>query len=374
MGATIPFLDMKAITARDKEALLQATAEVLDSGWFIRGKQVAEFEKEFASYCDTSHCIGVANGLDALILILEAYIHKGQLNLGDEVLVPSNTYIASILAISRAGLIPVMVEPSIESFNLDPSLLESHIGEKTKAILQVHLYGRISDVKRIREIADANELLLVEDAAQSQGAVSGGKKAGNWGHAAGFSFYPGKNLGAIGDAGAITTNDGELADIIRALANYGSHKKYENLYKGYNSRLDELQAALLRVKLKGLDDDNAHRRLLAERYNQGLDNDLIIKPAMPSEAEADVWHIYPILTENRQEFMEFLKEYGVQTLIHYPIPPHHQEAYAEWKTCSLPISERIHEQEVSLPIGPTMTVEEIDRVVELVNSFGKEAS
>ncbi len=365
----IPFLDLKSINLRDKEQLMEACSDVLDSGWFIRGKHVAAFEEEYAAYCGTDHCIGVANGLDALILILEAYKILGVMKEGDEVIVPSNTYIASILAITRAGMKPVLVEPDEQTFNLDPLKVKKAISSKTKAILHVHLYGQVNHMAEMRSMCDEHGLKLIEDAAQSHGAILEGKRAGAWGDAAGFSFYPGKNLGALGDGGAVTSSDAELMKVIKALSNYGSHKKYENLYKGYNSRLDELQAALLRIKLPQLDDDNAHRRAIALKYSEGISNRQIALPRAPEEAQAHVWHIYAVRVENRDRFIQHMTDHGVQTLIHYPIPPHHQVAYEEWKSDSYPISERIHAQEVSLPIGPTMSMAQVDSVIAAVNSF-----
>jgi dTDP-4-amino-4,6-dideoxygalactose transaminase len=369
----IPFLDLKSINLREHESLMQACSDVLESGWFIQGEQVAAFEKEFANFCGAEHCIGVANGLDALILILEAYKLRGDLVTGDEVIVPSNTYIASILAITRAGLKPVLVEPHEETFNLDPVLVRKALTSNTKAIMHVHLYGQLSHLEQVKAICDEKGLLFIEDAAQAHGALLSNRRAGDWGGAAGFSFYPGKNLGAIGDGGAITSNDHELVEVIRALANYGSHKKYENIYKGFNSRLDELQAAFLRVKLRSLEGDNAHRRSIAEKYSEGIDNPLVKMPIHPSEAKAHVWHIYPVMVQERELFMEHLAEYRIQTLIHYPIPPHQQDAYKEWNSESYPISERIHQMEVSLPIGPTLKFEEVNRVIEVINSYSPDA-
>jgi dTDP-4-amino-4,6-dideoxygalactose transaminase len=366
---SVPFLDLKQINIRDKEALMQAFESVLDSGWYIRGAQVSAFEAEYAAYCGASHCLGVANGLDALHLILEAYKLQGFMSEGDEVIVPSNTYIASILAISRAGLTPVLVEPDPRTFNIDPLKITAAITSKTKAVMHVHLYGQLSDIEQTRKTCDAHGLKLIEDAAQSHGALLACKRAGAWGDAAGFSFYPGKNLGAIGDGGAITCQDDELMNILKALANYGSQKKYENLFKGYNSRLDELQAALLRVKLPALDDDNVYRRSIASRYNSEIDNSLIELPSHPKEELAHVWHIYAVMVSNREEFMAHMKSEGVHTLIHYPIPPHHQAAYKEWSAATYPISERIHAQEVSLPIGPTMSVDQIDKVIKAANAY-----
>lgn len=365
----IPFLDLKSINLRDKELFVNACSEVIDSGWFIRGEQVSSFEKKFADYCGADFCVGVANGLDALVLIFEGYKIKGDLQDGDEVIVPSNTYIASILAITRAGLKPVLVEPDPKTFNLDPREIERSISERTKAILHVHLYGQLSHAQEVQEICHEHGLKFIEDAAQAHGATWSGKKSGNMGDAAGFSFYPGKNLGALGDGGAITSSDNELMEIVRAIANYGSHKKYEHIYKGTNSRLDEIQAAMLSLKLEQLDRDNEHRRKIAERYDNEINNELIVLPKLPAQREAHVWHIYATRCLERDRFMEHMNKEGVQTLIHYPIPPHQQGAYSEWAGTSFPLAEEIHAQELSLPIGPTMSKEHVDQVIQAVNIF-----
>lgn len=364
----VPFLDLKKINQSCADELQQAFKEVLDSGWYILGESVKQFEKEFASYCGSKHCIGVANGLDALILIMEAYKHMGLLKEGDEVIVPANTYIASILAISKAGLIPVLVEPSLDDYLLDPALIEKSITSNTKAILPVHLYGQLCKMDEINSIASKHNLKVIDDCAQSQGAVYKGKRCGSLCDATGFSFYPGKNLGALGDAGAITTDDDQLAEVIRAYRNYGSHIKYHNLYKGVNSRLDELQAALLMPKLKRLDTENDLRRKVAASYLEKIKNPKIVLPKFYA-AESHVWHVFVVLTEKRDEFQQFLTKNGIQTIIHYPIPPHRQEAYREWNHMSLPISEKIHEQIISLPISPVMTQEQIDEVISVVNNY-----
>lgn len=365
----ISFLDLKAINLRDKDALLLACSEVLDSGWFIRGAKVNEFEKSFASFCGTSHCIGVANGLDALILILEAYKVLGHMEEGDEVIVPSNTYIASILAITKAGLTPVLVEPDEQTFNLDPNNVEAAITPRTKAIMHVHLYGQLSHIEEMRSICDKHGLKLIEDAAQAHGAEMEGKKAGAWGDAAGFSFYPGKNLGALGDAGAVTTNDDALAEAISALANYGSHRKYENIYKGLNSRLDEMQAAILTVKLNSLDSDTLKRREVARVYDKGIDNPRIQLPIWNSHLVNHVFHLYVIRCEERDVLKEFLFDNGIQTVIHYPIPPHKQEAYSEWNELCFPLTERIHDEVLSLPISPVLSLEDQNYIIETLNRF-----
>lgn len=369
----IEFLNIKQITRRNKQELMQAFEAVLDSGWFIMGNALRNFEQEFAGYCGTQSCIGVANGLDALILILEAYKEMGFMKPGDEVIVPSNTYIASILAISKAGLTPVLCEPDIHSYLLDPALIEEKISNKTKAILPVHLYGQVCDMDPIMAIAKNFNLKVIEDCAQSQGAVYRGKRCGNLGDAAGFSFYPGKNLGALGDAGAVTTQDEALAEIISAWRNYGSHKKYENLYLGINSRLDELQAAFLSVKLKSLDADNQKRREIAQYYINHIQNPHIVLPASKNSDVLNdlthVWHVFVVRTEKRDSFQQYLLDHGVQTVIHYPIPPHQQKAYKSLHTQQFPISEKIHNQVISLPISPVMQAEEYEKVCQVVNLF-----
>lgn len=370
----IPFLDLKSINAQYRAELIEACTRVIDSGWYICGQELQQFESEFAAYCNTQHCIGVANGLDALILTLRAWLELGHLHPGDEVIVPANTYIASILAISANGLTPILVEPDSTSYNLCPHKLRQAITAKTKVILPVHLYGQLADMPAIMDIAHEHGLMVLEDAAQAHGASINGKKAGNWGNAAGFSFYPGKNLGALGDAGAITTNDAELAHTLRALRNYGSHEKYKNLFKGVNSRLDEIQAAMLSVKLKHLDEDTAHRRLVANLYTRGITNTAIGLPThnaqLTSEvAERHVWHLYVIRTKQREALQKHLAVNDIQTLIHYPIPPHQQQAYKKWNARIYPLTESLQQEVLSLPMGPTVTVEMVNKVVETVNSF-----
>lgn len=369
----INFLDLKTINLQYKEELLKTFESVLDSGWFILGDRVKRFEKEFAEYCGVKHCVGVANGLDALILIMEGYKHLGFMKKGDEVLVPSNTYIASILAISRAGLIPVLVEPDITTYLIDEHLIEQKISSKTRAILPVHLYGRLCNMDVINAIARKHNLKVIEDCAQSHGASLDGIKCGNMGDAAAFSFYPGKNLGALGDAGAVTTNNDELAQIIIALRNYGSHKKYENIYQGMNSRLDEVQAALLSVKLKKLDIDNKERAKIAQYYIDNISNNGIILPyskqANIENLSSNVWHVFAVRVTNRDRFQKYLSKSGIQTVIHYPIPPHKQPAYQEWNNKSFPISEKIHGEIISLPISPVMKPEEVEFVCKVVNSY-----
>lgn len=368
----IPFLDLKAINAQYRDKLLAACTQVINSGWYISGKEVEDFERKFADYCGTQYAIGVANGLDALILTLRAWKELGRLNEGDEVIVPSNTYIASILAISQNNLKPVLVEPDIHTFNIDAKKIEAAITTKTKAILPVHLYGQLAAMPEIMVIAKKYNLLVLEDSAQAHGAEIDGKKAGSWGDASGFSFYPGKNLGALGDAGAITTNDAELAHMLKAIRNYGSHEKYKNLVPGVNSRLDEIQAAILNVKLKFLDQENQYRRHIADLYLKEIQNSAIELPFTNINAETDtqhVWHLFVIRTQHREQLQKHLAEHGVQTLIHYPIPPHKQQAYQEWNNFSLPISEQIHAEVLSLPIGPTLSIDEAKQVVQLCNGF-----
>lgn len=364
----VKFLDLLEINKQHKEELKKAFDRVLDSGWYIMGDELKTFETEFAAYCGTKHAIGVANGLDALILIIRAYKEMGVFQDGDEIIVPANTYIASILAISANNLVPVLIEPDINTYNIDPALIEFHITAKTKAILPVHLYGQLCDMNAINAIAQKHQLKVIEDSAQAHGATSNGKRAGNFGDATGFSFYPGKNLGALGDAGAITTNDDSLNESIRALLNYGSHKKYENLYKGVNSRLDELQAALLSVKLKTLDQETATKRAIANRYLKEINNAKIILPKV-AEQSAHVWHLFVVRTDAREHLQQYLTDNGIQTVIHYPIPPHQQEAYKEWNDLSYPISETIHREVLSLPISPVLKPEEVDYVIKTVNKY-----
>lgn len=364
----VPFLDLKKINSQYQKELKAACAEVIDSGWYIRGKYVSEFENAFASYCGTSDCVGVANGLDALTLTLRAWKELGLLTDGDEVIVQANTYIASILAITENNLVPILVEPCNSTFNLTPVNIQAAITSKTKVILPVHLYGQISPMNEIMALAEKHNLLVLEDCAQSHGAMLNSKKCGAWGHAAAFSFYPGKNLGALGDGGAVTTNDSQLAETIRALGNYGSHEKYKNVYQGVNSRLDEMQAAMLSVKLNYLDDETRRRQKIASSYIAEINNPLVQLPEI-SENEGHVWHLFVIKTAYREELAKYLLAEGIQTLIHYPLPPHKQEAYKQWNELSLPITEKIHQQVLSLPLDPTMSEQSIQRVISVVNSF-----
>lgn len=364
----ISFLDLKNINDQYNVEISQALEDVLTSGWYLLGKQLGEFEAQFAQYCGVTHAIGVGNGLDALILILQAYKEMAGWQDGDEVVVPANTYIASILAVSKCQLTPVLVEPTLDSYNIDPTLIESKITERTRAIMPVHLYGQTANMQPIRAIASQYGLKVIEDAAQAHGATCQGVRAGALGDAAGFSFYPGKNLGALGDAGAITTNDDVLADTVRALRNYGSHRKYHNLYKGVNSRLDEMQAAILRVKLRYLDKENEHRRLVAKRYLTEIANPAITLPTMASWGEP-AWHLFVVRTADRDKLQQYLTEQGIQTLIHYPVPPHQQPAYREWNHFRLPITEKIHREVLSLPISPIMSEDEVSAVIAAVNNF-----
>ena len=368
----IPFLDLKNINQQYREELVTACKRVIDSGWYISGNELEQFEQNFANYCGVKFAIGVANGLDALILTLRAWKELGKLKDGDEVIVPSNTYIASILAITANNLTPVLVEPDLATYNIDPAKIEEAITAKTKVILPVHLYGQLAAMSDIMHIAKNHNLLVLEDSAQSHGAQIEGKKAGNWGDASGFSFYPGKNLGALGDAGAITTNDAELAQTLKALRNYGSHEKYKNLFVGVNSRLDEIQAAMLDVKLKHLDAEVKHRRIIANMYLEGIKNPELSLPLTDTDAsqyDQHVWHLFVVRSSNREALQQYLAENGVQTLIHYPIPPHKQQAYKEWNDLSYPISEKIHDEVMSLPMGPTLSLDDVKKVIQLCNSF-----
>jgi len=368
----IPLLDLKAINSCVREDLIDACVRVIDSGWYIVGEELQAFEGEYAAYCGTKHCIGVGNGLDALILSLRAWKELGRLKEGDEVIVPANTYIASILAITENRLTPILVEPDPATYNICPANIRGAITKKTKAILPVHLYGQLADMPEIMRIANEHDLLVLEDAAQAHGAYTEGRKAGNWGHAAGFSFYPGKNLGALGDAGAITTNDDEMAHCLRALRNYGSRKKYENIYQGINSRLDELQAAFLRIKLKYLDKDNQHRKKIAALYTQNIDNPRLSKPVRQSLAgkfSYHVFHLYVVQTDNRAHFQNYLENADIVTMVHYPIPPHQQQAYKDIIAKEYPLTEAIHRKVLSLPISPVMTDEQVYQVIKACNDY-----
>lgn len=365
----IKFLDLQKINLAYKQEIEDRLLKTFRSGWYLLGEEVKTFEEKLAKYIGSKNAIGVANGLDALRLILRAYIELGIMEKGDEIIVPSNTYIASILAISDNGLVPVLVEPEINTYNIDISKIEEKITFKTKGILIVHLQGRVVFSEELKKIREKHNLKIIEDNAQAIGAEWKGIKAGNLGDAAGFSFYPGKNLGALGDAGAVTANDDELAKAIRALANYGSNQKYVNIYQGLNSRLDEIQAAVLDVKLKYIDNENEVRRQLAKRLIDGITNPNIILPEYPVDEKEHVWHVFVIRTENRDKLQTYLIENGIQTIIHYPIPPHKQKAYEEWNDLSFPISEKIHNEVLSLPISPVMNEEEVTKVINILNNF-----
>lgn len=366
----IPFLSLKDVTALYEKEINEAVARVVQSGWYLQGAENYSFEKSYSQFIGTKHTIGCANGLDALILIFRAYIEMGIMKPGDEVIVPANTYIATILAITENGLQPVLVEPRIDTLQIDDSLIEAAITPRTRAITIVHLYGRLAWTPKIAELCKKYNLKLIEDNAQAHGCQApDGRLTGSLGDAAGHSFYPGKNLGALGDGGAVTTNDGELARVVRTLANYGSGTKYVFEYTGRNSRLDEIQAAVLNVKLRHLADANNARKAIAGRYIKGIKNPLVTLPVtMP--AEQNVFHLFPVLCERRDELQDYLGENGVQTIIHYPIPPHKQACYKEWNHMSLPITEAIHARELSLPIGPAMSIEDAGRVVYVINRFG----
>ncbi len=364
----VDFLNLKKINNRQKNELLTAIEKVIDSGWYIMGEELKAFEEEFSEYCQTNYALGVANGLDALTLVLRAWKEMGKLKSGDEVIVQGNTYIASVLAITENDLIPVLVEPDEHTFNLSAKDIRAAISDKTRAILPVHLYGQISPMKEIMEIARENNLLVLEDCAQAHGAQIDGKRAGSWGDAAGFSFYPGKNLGALGDAGAITTNDIELYNILKALRNYGSEQKYLNIYQGVNSRLDEIQAAILRVKLKTLDNDVKIRQGIAQRYLSEIKNPLVELPYIEN-MENHVWHLFVLKTNQREELQRWLNKHNIQSLIHYPIPPHKQNAYNDMKELSLPLTESLHAKVLSIPMDPTMSDEDTNSVINALNGF-----
>lgn len=364
----IKFLDLQKITQKYQEEIHEAVTRVVDSGWYLQGKENETFEANYSAFIGTKYTIGCANGLDALIWIFRAYLEMGIMQPGDEVIVPANTYIASILAISENGLKPVLVEPSIETYQIDDRLIEAAITPRTKAVLIVHLYGQCAYTSKIGELCKKYKLKLIEDNAQAHGCMFEGKKTGSLGDAAGHSFYPGKNLGALGDAGAVTTNDEELTKIVRAIANYGSTKKYVFKYVGRNSRLDEIQAAVLDVKLKHLPEDTLLRRKVAQYYVDHITNPEIITPII-KDWESHVFHIFPIRCKRRDELQKYLTENGIQTIIHYPIPPHQQECYKDWSNQTFPITETIHNEELSLPMSPVMTEEEVKEVVRVLNRF-----
>lgn len=364
----VKLLDLQKITMMHSDEYKEAVNRVIESGWFLQGNENKQFEADYAKYIGTDHCIAVANGLDALYLLMRGYKEMGIMQDGDEIIVPANTYIATIIAITRNNLIPVLVEPTWEHLEIDIDQIEQHITPKTKGVMIVHLYGRIAYNDKLGEICKKHGLKLMEDCAQSHGCVWKGKKTGALGDAAAHSFYPGKNLGAFGDAGAVTTNDPELASIIRALANYGSQKKYVFKYVGMNSRMSEPDAAILDVKLKYLDEDNAKRQQLASYYYEHINNPLITLPKRIAD-ENNVYHQFPIFCEHRDALQKYLNDNGIQTLIHYPIPPHKQECYKEWNKRSYPITERIHAQELSIPMNQVLTMEEAQEVVSKINQF-----
>lgn len=360
----INFLNLHKINERFRNEIDERIKQVLDSGWYILGEQVSLFERNFAAFCGVKHCIGCANGLDALNLIIKAY----GFSTGDEIIVPANTYIASILAISQNGCTPVLVEPDIDTYNINPDLIEQKITENTKAIMVVHLYGQAVEMEKIWQLAKKYNLKVIEDSAQAHGTIYKGKRAGNLGDASGFSFYPGKNLGCLGDGGCVTTNDDELAYRIRAIANYGSDYKYHHIFKGTNSRLDEIQAAVLDIKLKHLDEDNKRRREIAKFYRENIKNPNIILPQLKEE-ENHVWHIFAVRVNDRDKLKKYLEDNGIETNIHYPTAPHKQECYKELEHLSFPVSEKIHKQVLSLPISPVLTRNEVMQVVEVINGY-----
>jgi len=366
--ADVPFLSLREVNARHADALKAAAARVIDSGWYVLGEELAAFEHEFAAYCGVRHAVGVGNGLDALSLILRGYRELGAIAEGDEVIVPGNTFIASFLAITENRLVPVPVEPDAASFNLDPACVEAAIGPRTRAIMAVHLYGQLADMPALTALARRHGLLLIEDAAQAHGATREGRSAGAFGDAAAFSFFPTKNLGALGDGGAVVTGDDALAQRIAALRNYGSEVKYHHLCQGLNSRLDEMQAALLRVKLKYLDDDVAWRRRVARRYREGIRHPQIRLPQVAQE-ERHAWHLFVVRCAQRDALQKHLQAQGIQTQVHYPVPPHRQPAYASLRHLHLPLTERLHDEVLSLPMGPTLDDDAVDRVIAACQSF-----
>lgn len=360
----IKFLDLYKINERLRKEINGKITQVLDSGWYLLGEETENFEQNFAKYCGVKHCIGVANGLESLNLIIRGYGFAQ----GDEIIVPANTYIASILAISENGCTPILVEPDINTYNINPDLIEKKITSKTKAIMVVHLYGQAVQMQKIWALAQKYNLKIIEDSAQAHGAKYQNKRVGSLGDASGFSFYPGKNLGCVGDGGCVTTNDDELAQKIKALRNYGSHKKYHNVFIGMNSRLDEIQAGILDIKLKFLDEDNQKRKEIAKYYRKNIKNSSIILPNVYAE-DAHVWHLFVVRTKQRDNFQKYLLDNEIQTIIHYPIPPHKQECYKLWNNLSYPITEEIHKSVLSLPISPVMSDDEVQKVVEVINEY-----
>ncbi|WP_315403820.1 DegT/DnrJ/EryC1/StrS family aminotransferase [Hoylesella saccharolytica] len=364
----LKYLDLQRLNTQHAAEINTAVQRVIESGWYLLGEEVSTFEDEYARYISTTHCIACANGLDALTLIFRAYIEQGILQPGDEVIVPANTYIASILAITENKLTPVLVEPDIETFQIDAKKIEEKLTSRTRAVLIVHLYGRCAFTNELADICERNHLLLVEDNAQAHGCRWQTRRTGSLGNAAGHSFYPGKNLGACGDAGAVTTNDTELASTIRALANYGSSRKYVFDYIGKNSRMDELQAAILRVKLRYLDSENLRRQEIARQYVESIDNPLLKTP-VSAYLSNNVFHIFPVLCHERNRLQTYLHDNGIETIIHYPIPPHKQRCYKEWNSLSFPITEQIHREELSIPLHPALTAEEVEQIINTLNLF-----
>lgn len=363
----IEYLSLKRITAMHKDEINKAISNVVASGWYLNGNAVKHFEEHYRTYIGTQHCVSCGNGLDALHLILRAYKELGQLHDGDEVIVPANTYIATILAITENNLTPILVEPDIATLEIDDSRIEAAITPRTRAIMLVHLYGRCAYTERIGNICKRHNIKLIEDNAQAHGCTFNGKHTGSLGDAAAHSFYPGKNLGTLGDAGAITTNDLELTKTIRALANYGSNRKYVFEFQGKNSRMDEIQAAVLSIKLKYLNEENERRKVIAHYFEQHIENERI---TIPKALNRDnVYHIFPILCAERDKLQEYLTDNGVQTLIHYPIPPHKQKAYKEWNTLSFPLTERIHREELSIPCNQTMSLGDAEQIAVLLSNF-----
>lgn len=364
----IKYLDLQKITSQHSEEIHHAISQVIDSGWYLQGEHIKAFEADYARYIGTRHCIGCGNGLDALTLIFRAYIEMGIMKPGDEVIVPANTYIASILAITENGLKAVLVEPRIDTMQIDDSCIEQAITERTRAIMIVHLYGRCAYTETIGNICHQYNLKLIEDNAQAHGCLFHNRRTGSLGDVSGHSFYPGKNLGALGDAGAVTTDDDDLARTIRSIANYGSSRKYVFEYKGRNSRIDELQAAVLSIKLRYLDEDNARRKVIAQRYINDISNDKLTLPTTDFCTHS-VLHIFPILCSQRDQLQQYLADSGIQTIIHYPIPPHQQVCYKEWNNLSLPITERIHREELSIPLNQTLSDNEVSTIIKVLNAF-----
>ncbi|SPT71103.1 L-glutamine:2-deoxy-scyllo-inosose aminotransferase [Anaerobiospirillum thomasii] len=360
----IKFLDLHAINERYRTEIDQAINNVINSGWYIGGEANTKFCKNFADFCGVKYCVGVANGLDALTLLIKAH----GFGPGDEIIVPANTYIATILSITACGCTPILVEPDIKTYNIDPLLIDRHISQKTKAIMAVHLYGSVADMNQINTIAKQYNLKVFEDCAQAHGAIYNGNRVGNLSDAAAFSFYPGKNLGCLGDGGAVVTNDENIYNRVKALANYGSDYKYHHIYKGVNSRLDEIQAAILDVKLKYLDEDNNKRRAIAKQYLHNIKNEKLILPKVTPDLES-VWHLFTLRTEKRDELQQYLTEHEIQTVIHYPIPPHKQNAYKEMNGFSLPITEKIADTIISVPMSPVLTEQEVNKIISVLNEY-----